>query len=212
VWRSSTTYADGLAELSHHGASIWLDSLSRGRLNGGGLAALVSDRHVVGVTTGPTILEQGAGRQRALRQPSPGLGLRGVSPEEAARSMIGHDARWACDVLRPVSDRTGGVDGRASIAVDPQVDHDTAKTVAEAATRRLRLSVRRSPTSVSTTRMSSAPLRETACKVCRLLDRPTSQSPGGPVRQDRASIPDAAKIMADPNPAHPLLKEDHIDV
>ena len=55
VWRSSMTYADRLAELLDHGVSIWLDSLSRGRLRGGGLAALVRDRHVVGVTTNPTI-------------------------------------------------------------------------------------------------------------------------------------------------------------
>jgi len=32
----------------------------------------------------------------------------------------------------PVFDRTGGVDGRVSIEVDPRVAHDTAKTVAEA--------------------------------------------------------------------------------
>ena len=44
------TYADRLAELSDHGVSICLDSLSRGRRRGGGLAALVRDRHVVGVT------------------------------------------------------------------------------------------------------------------------------------------------------------------
>ena len=46
--------------------------------------------------------------------------------------MIGYDVRWACDVLRPVYNRTGGVDGRVSIEVDPRVAHDTAKTVAEA--------------------------------------------------------------------------------
>jgi transaldolase len=46
--------------------------------------------------------------------------------------MIGHDVRWACDVLRPVYNRTGGVDGRVSIEADPRVAHDPAKTVAEA--------------------------------------------------------------------------------
>jgi len=46
--------------------------------------------------------------------------------------MIGHDVRWACDVLRPVCNRTGGVDGRVSIDVDPRVAHDPAKSVAEA--------------------------------------------------------------------------------
>jgi transaldolase len=131
VWRSSTTYADRLAELSDRGASIWLERLSRGRLNGGGLAALVSDRHVVGVTSGPTILEQALADSAHYDSQVLDLGLRGVSPEEAARSTIGHDVRSACDVLRPVSNRTGGVDGRASIAVEARVDHDTARTVAK---------------------------------------------------------------------------------
>jgi transaldolase len=48
-------YVDRLAELSDHGVSIGLDSLSRGWHRGGGLAALVRDRHVVRVTTDPRI-------------------------------------------------------------------------------------------------------------------------------------------------------------
>jgi transaldolase len=43
-----------------------------------------------------------------------------------------YDVRWACDVLRPVYDRTDGVDGRVSIEVDPRLAHDTRTTVAEA--------------------------------------------------------------------------------
>jgi transaldolase len=52
------THVDRLAELSDHGASIWLDSFNRERLRGGGLTALVRDRHVVEVTTDPTIFRQ----------------------------------------------------------------------------------------------------------------------------------------------------------
>ena len=43
-----------------------------------------------------------------------------------------HDVRWACDVLRPVYDATDGVDGRASIEVDPRLAYDTEATIAEA--------------------------------------------------------------------------------
>src|SRR3954447_21436103 len=125
-------HRDRLAELSDRGVSVWLDSLNRERLDSGGLAALVRDRHVVGGTTNPTIfqpaLAQGAQYDSQLHD----LGLRGISPEEAARSMIGYDVRWACDVLRPVYDRTGGLDGYVSIEVDPSVAHDTERTVAEA--------------------------------------------------------------------------------
>ena len=43
------------AQLSELGVSIWLDDLSRDRINSGGLKALINDRNVVGVTTNPTI-------------------------------------------------------------------------------------------------------------------------------------------------------------
>jgi transaldolase len=44
------THVDRLAELSEHGVSIWLDSLDRGRLRGGGLAA-VADHAQFGTDT-----------------------------------------------------------------------------------------------------------------------------------------------------------------
>ncbi len=46
--------------------------------------------------------------------------------------MTTYDIRWGCDVLRPVYDESGGVDGRVSIEVDPRLAKDTAKTIAEA--------------------------------------------------------------------------------
>jgi transaldolase len=46
--------------------------------------------------------------------------------------MTAFDVRWACDVLRPVYDATGGVDGRVSIEVDPRLAYDTEATTAEA--------------------------------------------------------------------------------
>jgi transaldolase len=46
--------------------------------------------------------------------------------------MTAYDVRWACDVLRPVYDRTDRVDGRVSIEVDPRLARDTQATIAEA--------------------------------------------------------------------------------
>nr|WP_308190810.1 transaldolase family protein [Arthrobacter hankyongi] len=46
--------------------------------------------------------------------------------------MTTFNGRWACDVLRPVSDATGGVDGRVSIEIDPRLAHDTEAALAEA--------------------------------------------------------------------------------
>ena len=46
---------DHLEELTEAGVSIWLDDLSRERIETGNLADLVKNEHVVGVTTNPSI-------------------------------------------------------------------------------------------------------------------------------------------------------------
>ena len=123
---------DILARLTADGVSIWLDDISRDRLSTGNLAALVRDDYVRGVTSNPTIfahaMEQGTAYDSQLAE----LALRGVGVDEAARALTTYDIRWACDVLRPVYDSSGGVDGRVSIEVDPRLAADTARTVAEA--------------------------------------------------------------------------------
>lgn len=124
---------DHLADLSAAGVSIWLDDLDRGRLSGGGLAALVEGSHVVGVTTNPSIFEKAiVSGAAAYADQVRDLAVRGVSLDEAVRAMTTYDVRWACDVLAPVHSRSNGVDGRVSIEVDPRLSADTAATVAEA--------------------------------------------------------------------------------
>ena len=125
--------ADHLGGLSAAGVSIWLDDLDRSRLSGGGLAALVEGSHVVGVTTNPSIFEKAiVSGAAAYADQVHDLAIRGVDLGEAVRAMTTYDVRWACDVLAPVYDRSGGVDGRVSIEVDPRLSADAAATVAEA--------------------------------------------------------------------------------
>jgi transaldolase len=121
-----------LQRLSDEGVAIWLDDLSRERLVGGGLERLVRDKHVVGVTTNPTIFQKAVAGSDLYDQQVHDLAIRGVAVDGAARYITTYDVRWACDVLRPVYDATGGVDGRVSIEVDPRLAHETEKTIAEA--------------------------------------------------------------------------------
>jgi transaldolase len=123
---------DVLAELSAAGVSVWLDDISRDRLRTGNLQSLIDDFHVVGVTSNPTIFAKALSQGDAYDEQVKDLKIRGVSVEEASRALTTYDIRWACDVLRPVADETGGRDGRVSIEVDPRVAKDTAKTIAEA--------------------------------------------------------------------------------
>jgi transaldolase len=127
-----TSHPDALAELSAAGVAVWLDDISRERLTSGNLAALIRDRHVVGVTSNPTIFDHALSHGDAYSEQLAELALRGVSVGEASRSITAYDVRWACDVLRPVYDATGGQDGRVSLEVDPRLAGDTAKTIAEA--------------------------------------------------------------------------------
>jgi transaldolase len=124
--------SDALAQLSAAGVSVWLDNISRDMLRGGGLADLVRDRHVVGVTSNPTIFQKSISESEAYDPQVRDLALRGVDVGEALRSITAYDIRWACDVLRPTYDATSTVDGRVSIEVDPRIAHETEKTIAEA--------------------------------------------------------------------------------
>lgn len=121
-----------LEDLSAAGVSIWLDDLSRERLASGNLARLVAERHVVGVTTNPTIFQKALQDGAAYATQLEDLRLRGVDLEEAVRALTTFDVRWGCDLLRGVAEATGGVDGRVSIEVDPRLAKDTERTVAEA--------------------------------------------------------------------------------
>jgi transaldolase len=122
-----------LQQLTSNGVSIWLDDLSRRRLVTGGLAELIRDCHVTGITTNPTIFQKAiGGGSTDYRAQLDDLRARRVDVGEALRALTTFDVRWACDLLRPVYDSTHGVDGRASIEVDPRVAADTTRTVAEA--------------------------------------------------------------------------------
>ncbi|KAB2975776.1 transaldolase [Streptomyces sp. SS1-1] len=129
---TEATAAGNLKRLSDEGVSIWLDDLSRRRIESGNLAALVAEKNVVGVTTNPSIFQAAIGSGEGYEEQLADLAVRGVTVDEAVRMMTTADVRAAADVLRPVYDAAEGRDGRVSIEVDPRLAHDTAATVAEA--------------------------------------------------------------------------------
>ncbi|MHB9854863.1 transaldolase [Streptomyces krungchingensis] len=128
----ATATAVPLKRLSGEGVSIWLDDLSRKRIASGNLAELIASRHVVGVTTNPSIFQAAIGSGEGYEEQLADLAERGVTVDEAVRMMTTADVRAAADILRPVYDATGGRDGRVSIEVDPRLAHRTAATIAEA--------------------------------------------------------------------------------
>jgi transaldolase len=120
---------DALARLSELGVSVWLDDLSRELLAGGELERLISERHVVGVTTNPTIFASALAKGDRYQDQVNELASRGADVDTTVFEITTDDVRSACDVFLPVYESTDHVDGRVSIEVDPRLAHDTQGTV-----------------------------------------------------------------------------------
>ncbi len=122
----------GLHELSEHGQSVWIDSLSREWLETGELRRLIDEDAVVGVTSNPTIFQkamsEGDWYDEQLREV-----LAGVDDDkEVFYRLAVRDIQAACDVLRPVWDGGKGQDGYVSMEVDPDLAYERDATIEEA--------------------------------------------------------------------------------
>jgi transaldolase len=120
------------AQLSEVGVSIWLDDLSRERIESGGLEKLIAERNVVGVTTNPTIFAAALAKGEAYDAQVSTLAKAGTSVTDAVFEITTDDVQAASDIFRGVYDASNGVDGRVSIEVEPGLAHDAAGTIAEA--------------------------------------------------------------------------------
>jgi transaldolase len=124
--------SERLKALSDAGVSIWLDDLSRERIETGNLADLVKNKSVVGVTTNPTIFASAISEGERYDDEVRTLVADGDDVEKVVFELTTSDVQAACDVLRPTYDATGGVDGRVSIEVAPTLAFDTDATLASA--------------------------------------------------------------------------------
>jgi transaldolase len=123
---------ENLAQLSEAGVAVWLDDLSRDRIHSGNLQSLVDEYSVVGVTTNPTIFSAAISGSESYDDQLHAMAVRGISVEEALRTITAADVRDACDLLAPIAERQPG-DGRVSLEVAPGLAHHTDATAAEAA-------------------------------------------------------------------------------
>ena len=120
-----------MSALTVAGVSVWLDDLSRSRIESGNLRSLIGDYSVRGVTTNPTIfaaaLKTDAYHDVLKREKS-----LGSSTEQAIFNITTEDVAAACEIFLPLYQSSGGVDGRVSIEVSPDLAFDTERTINEA--------------------------------------------------------------------------------
>jgi transaldolase len=122
---------DRLKALADAGVSIWLDDLSRERIETGNLAGLLEEKSVVGVTTNPTIFAGAIANGERYDEQVGQLVEKGESVDRVIFELTTEDVRNACDILATAADGTSS-DGRVSIEVEPDLANDTEGTVASA--------------------------------------------------------------------------------
>lgn len=121
-----------LARLPEFGQSFWLDYIRRGMLHDGTLARLIEADGLRGMTSNPAIFEKAIAGSRDYDAQLAELARAGADSTTACEAMVLQDIGDAADLLRPVYDVTGGIDGCVSIEVSPHLARDTEGTVEEA--------------------------------------------------------------------------------
>ena len=121
-----------LAQLSVEGVAIWLDDLSRDRLSTGSLKSLIDEKHVVGVTTNPSIFQAAISKSSLYDDHLRAAAKAGEDAHAAVRRFTTDDVRNAADLFTTLAEQSGSGDGRVSIEVDPQLAHNTEATISQA--------------------------------------------------------------------------------
>jgi transaldolase len=124
-----------LKQLSDQGVAVWVDSIARDWIQKGELRRLRDQFEVVGVTSNPTIFQKAMGEGSFYDEDIARLAGQGRDPRAIFEALALDDIRAAARELEPVWERTGGVDGRVSFEVPPDIADDTETTIRE--TRRL---------------------------------------------------------------------------
>jgi transaldolase len=124
-----------LAQLSDQGVAVWVDSIARDWIQKGELRRLRDQFQVAGVTSNPTIFQKAMGEGSFYDDDIARLAGQGLDARRIFESLALDDIRAAAADMEPVWERTGGVDGRVSFEVPPDIADDTEATIRE--TRRL---------------------------------------------------------------------------
>lgn len=120
-----------IKQLTQLGQSIWLDYIRRSFITTGGLKTLI-DKGLRGVTSNPSIFEKAIAGSSDYDDELQQWVEENKTVEQIYEMLAVKDIALAADLLKPVYDATHGKDGYVSLEVNPELAHDTDKTIAEA--------------------------------------------------------------------------------
>ena len=121
-----------LVEIMRLGQSVWFDNIRRAMLSGGELKRMIEEDDLRGVTSNPTIFEKAIVGSADYDAQFRSLVEAGKRAPEIYEELVIQDIADAADILRPVYDRTDGLDGHISLEVNPKLAYDTQGTIEEA--------------------------------------------------------------------------------
>ncbi|MFL5795295.1 MAG: transaldolase [Actinomycetes bacterium] len=124
-----------LQQLTDQGVAVWVDSIARDWIQKGELRRLRDQYAIVGVTSNPTIFQKAMGEGSFYDDDIARLARQGLDARRIFESLALDDIRAAAADMEPVYERTGGVDGRISFEVPPDIADDAEATIRD--TRRL---------------------------------------------------------------------------
>lgn len=124
--------SNSLIEVMKLGQSIWYDNIRRAMLVSGDLKMKIEQDDLRGVTSNPTIFEKAITGSTDYDEQMRSLINAGKSVKEIYEALVIDDIGRAADILKPIYDKTDGVDGYISLEVNPRLAYDTKGTIEEA--------------------------------------------------------------------------------
>ncbi len=124
--------SESIKKLTSLGQSIWYDNIQRKLLVNGELKAMIERGDIRGVTSNPTIFQNAIAKTTDYDAALTPLAWAGWDAEKIFWQVAIEDIQEACDLFRPLYDKTKGGDGFVSLEVSPYLAKDTAGTIKQA--------------------------------------------------------------------------------
>ncbi|GMV32270.1 bifunctional transaldolase/phosoglucose isomerase [Chloroflexi bacterium CFX5] len=118
-----------IKKLTALGQSLWYDNIQRSLLVNGELKTMIERGDICGVTSNPTIFQNAIAKTNDYDAALTPLAWAGWDAEKIFWQLAVEDIQEACDLFRPLYDKTNGGDGFVSLEVSPYLARDTEGTI-----------------------------------------------------------------------------------